>query len=109
MAERKGLDPIHHFAIPVKDIDATLEWYQNQARCVVLYHDTSWALLQFDNVKLAFVNPEQHPTHVAFQMEDAEKYGELKPHRDGTKSVYLSDPSGNAVEILSMDKAFYEK
>jgi catechol-2,3-dioxygenase len=31
----------------------------------------------------------------------AHKYGTLKRHRDGTESIYISDPSGNVVELMS--------
>ena len=39
-------------------------------------------------------------THIAFEKNNAEDYGTLVPHRDGTSSVYIKDPSNNAVEIL---------
>ena len=32
--------------------------------------------------------------------EKAESYGELKGHRDGTRSIYIADPSGNPVELM---------
>ena len=41
-----------------------------------------------------------HPPHIAFEKNNAEDYGTLVPHRDGTSSVYIKDPSDNAVEIL---------
>ena len=40
----------------------------------------------------------------AFEKDDAHKYGELKLHRDGTSSVYVRDPSNNAVEMLKLSK-----
>jgi hypothetical protein len=49
------------------------------------------------------VIPSQHPAHVAFVHPEAERFGPLKPHRDGTRSVYVTDPSGNPVEILAQD------
>ncbi len=65
-----------------------------------LYADASWALLKFENIALALVLPDQHPPHVAVERENAEAYGTLTPHRDGTASVYIRDPWGNAVEIM---------
>jgi len=47
--------------------------------------------------------PHQHSGHIAFVHPEAEKFGPLKPHRDGTRSVYVKDPAGNPVEILAQD------
>ena len=66
----------------------------------VAYQDETWALLDIENTSIALVLPAQHPPHVAFESTDAEKYGDLTPHRDGTASVYVQDPFGNTVEFL---------
>ena len=57
-------------------------------------------LLTYDNISLALVLPNMHPPHIAFEKDNAEDYGKLKKHRDGTSSVYINDPSNNSVEIL---------
>ena len=57
-------------------------------------------MLTYDNISLALVLPNMHPPHIAFEKSNAEDYGELKLHRDGTSSVYINDPSDNSVEIL---------
>jgi catechol 2,3-dioxygenase-like lactoylglutathione lyase family enzyme len=98
------LDPIDHIAIPVKNKDslkATVEWYLSTFKCEVEYQDDTWAFLRFGNIKLAFVIPEQHPAHIAFVSAKAEEFGKLKTHRDGTRSVYVDDPSGNTIEIMA--------
>ncbi len=95
------LDRIHHVAIAVSDIGASVEWYRQHFRCEVAYRDDTWALLRFANASLALVLPEQHPPHLGFVHPEAERFGPLKPHRDGTASVYLRDPDGNNVEILA--------
>jgi catechol 2,3-dioxygenase-like lactoylglutathione lyase family enzyme len=97
------LDSIDHFAVPVQDVKSAVEWYTKTFQCRVRYQDETWAMLEFANMKLALVVPQQHPGHVAFVHPEAEKFGTLKPHRDGTRSVYIHDPSGNAVEILAPD------
>ena len=97
------LDSIHHVAVPVVDVASAVEWYTKTFQCRVSYQDETWAMLEFANMKLALVVPHQHPGHVAFVHPEAEKFGTLKPHRDGTRSVYVHDPSGNAVEILAQD------
>lgn len=97
------LDSIDHVAIPVRDIASSVEWYRRSFRCEIRYQDDTWALLDFKNVKLALVIPSQHPAHLGFVSPDAGTFGALKTHRDGTRSIYINDPSGNSVEILAAD------
>ena len=98
------MDRLHHVAIGVPDIDKAIDWYRDQFDTEIVYVDESWALLKFDNIALALVLPEQHPPHVAVECENAEIYGTLTPHRDGTASVYIRDPWGNAVEIMKINE-----
>jgi catechol 2,3-dioxygenase-like lactoylglutathione lyase family enzyme len=95
------LDSLDHVAIPVEDVASAVDWYTRTFHCEVKYQDETWALLGFDNVDVALVIPSQHPAHLGFQSPDAEKFGELKTHRDGTRSCYVKDPAGNAIEILA--------
>lgn len=97
------LDSIHHIAVPVQDVKSAVDWYTKTFHCRVSYQDETWAMLEFANMKMALVVPHQHPGHIAFVHPEAEKFGPLKTHRDGTRSVYVQDPSGNAVEILAQD------
>jgi catechol 2,3-dioxygenase-like lactoylglutathione lyase family enzyme len=97
------LDSIHHVAVAVADVPAAVEWYRRHFHCKVSYQDDTWAFLEFANLKLALVVPSQHPPHIGFVHPEAEKFGPLKTHRDGTRSVYVTDPAGNAVEILAQD------
>jgi catechol 2,3-dioxygenase-like lactoylglutathione lyase family enzyme len=94
------LDRIDHIAIPVRDVGEAVDWYRQTFRCRVAYQDPTWALLEFGNVRLALVIPSQHPAHLGFSSPRAESFGPLKTHRDGTRSCYIQDPAGNAVEIL---------
>ena len=94
------LDELHHIAISVDDIAKAVEWYTNTFRCTVSYQDDTWAMLRFANAEMALVLPGQHPPHVGLSSPQAEDFGELKTHRDGTRSVYTSDPAGNVVELL---------
>lgn len=95
-----GLDTIHHMAISVPDVAKAVEWYTSRFHCGVEYIDDTWALLVFANAKLALVLPQEHPGHVAISRPDANKFGELVTHRDGIKSVYITDIFGNAIEVL---------
>ena len=91
---------LHHVAISVPDIAPAVDWYAETLNASVSYQDETWALLDIENVSIALVLPSQHPPHVAFESRDAERYGDLKQHRDGTASVYVQDPFGNTVEFL---------
>ena len=95
------LDAIDHLAISVKDIGKAVEWYREHFKCKITYQDETWAFLEFENIKLALVIPEQHPPHISFISDKADTYGELKQHRDGTRSLYVDDPAGNSVEIMA--------
>jgi catechol 2,3-dioxygenase-like lactoylglutathione lyase family enzyme len=97
------LSAIDHVAIPVTDIQSAVDWYTRTFHCDVEYQDDTWALLGFENIRLALVIPGQHPAHLGFVIPDAEKFGALKTHRDGTRSCYLTDPAGNQVEVLAAD------
>ena len=88
-------------AISVSDVKSTVEWYLKNFSCKVSYQDETWALLEFANIRVAFVLPQQHPPHFAL-LRDPALFGEPKTHRDGTRSVYVSDPSGNSVEVLAL-------
>ena len=97
------LDAIDHVAVPVQNVREAVEWYTRTFQCEVGYQDETWALLKFANMRLALVVPEQHPAHIGLVSAEADRYGELKLHRDGTRSCYVRDPDGNAVEILAKD------
>ncbi len=94
------LSRLHHVAIQVKDLLRAIEWYQKKFSCCVVYQDDTWAMLEFENIRLALVMPSQHPAHLAVLSDHAENYGRLTKHRDGVRSVYIQDSEDNAVEIL---------
>jgi catechol 2,3-dioxygenase-like lactoylglutathione lyase family enzyme len=101
MSTLNQLDTLHHAALRVKDVKEAVEWYTTRFRCNVEYQDATWAMLAFDNVRLAFVLAEQHPPHIAILGEPG-AFGRPEHHRDGTSSVYVKDPNGNNVEILAL-------
>jgi len=98
---RAPLDTLDHVAISVRDVAESVKWYTTHFKCKIVYQDATWALLEFGNVRLAFVLPEQHPPHIAI-VGDPKAHGEPKTHRDGTCSVYIKDPDGTNVEILAL-------
>ncbi len=99
---------LDHVAVTASDIDQSVQWYTKQFGATVLYQDKTWAFLQVGGNKLALVTPGQHPPHVAFsvpadQLTQASAAANISidKHRDGTKGIYLTDPNGNAVELIS--------
>ncbi len=97
-----------HIAIPAQNIPESITWYQTHFNAKVLYQDATWAFLQLGGTKLALVTPTQHPPHFAVSLTedalaDAAKLAgkPVDSHRDGTKGIYMYDPSGNAVELIS--------
>ena len=95
-------DNIHHIAIQVKNIQRAIEWYTKNFNVEVIYQDDTWAMLNFKNINLALVIPEQHPAHIAIENSEAERFGILTKHRDGTESVYISDSEDNVIEVMKM-------
>ena len=93
---------IDHVALQVDNIYDACEWYCGHFSANVAYFDQSWALLEFDNIKLALVLPNQHKNHIAVEV-NPEKYPNLdfKQHRDGSNYHYLQDPWGNCVELIN--------
>jgi len=95
-----SLDTLDHVALLVKDVAAAVAWYTRTFRCRVIYQDGTWAMLAFRNARLALMAPGRHPPHVAIPREDAARFGPLEAHRDGIRSIYLTDGDGNSIEVL---------
>lgn len=94
------MEKLHHIALPVTNINNAVDWYEENFDIRKVYVDKSWALLEFENISVALVLPDQHPMHIAVERENAENFGVLKTHRDGTASVYVDDPWGNPIEYI---------
>ena len=101
MIDGASLDALHHVALQVQDVARAVDWYRANFRTEVVYQDSTWAMLKFRNIHLALVIPGQHPPHIALTHPNAEKFGALTLHRDGTRSIYISDSEGNQVEIMA--------
>ena len=93
-------DRLHHVAIQVEDIARSARWYQETFHVDVIYQDETWAMLRFKNIDLALVVPGEHPPHIAIESKQAECFGQLTLHRDGTQSVYTQDTEGNVLEVM---------
>ena len=91
-----------HIAIVVTNINHEVKWYTDNHDCKVNYQDESGAELQFKNIKLALVLPQDHPAHIAFE-DDTVVDGEK--HRDGSESIYDHDTFGNIIERIKYEKS----
>lgn len=106
-----------HVAQQVPDIGAAVAWYQQTLPGVrVLYQDESWAFIEANGVKLAFVKRDQHPGHIAWRVSNQElermaaEYGkEIALHRDKTRSFYLEAPGGQWIEIICTESTMWEE
>ena len=93
---------IDHIAIQVDNVKESVAWYMDNYDCMIIYCDDTWAMLQFENIKLALVVDDEHPFHIAFEVSDPGIESTL--HRDGSISRYIKDPSGNSIELIKYPK-----
>lgn len=101
--EAHGAFQIHHVAWRVRDIAEAIDWWLPFIGGEVLYQDNTFGSIACHDIGLNFVPLSGcHPTHIAVRCTkpQAEQYGTLILHRDGTRSCYVLDPSGNALELL---------
>ena len=45
------MEKIDHIAIVVNNINRGVDWYTKNRDCKVKYQDSSWALLEFENIR----------------------------------------------------------
>jgi|TARA_R110000824_G_C14992604_1_gene655365 catechol-2,3-dioxygenase len=94
------MERIDHIAIVVTNINHAVNWYKENRDCEVIYQNKTWAELQFENIKLALVLPQNLPAHIAFVDETIENG--IK-HRDGSESIYDHDTFGNIIERIKYE------
>ena len=94
---------VDHVGIIVDDPPTAAEWYASRYGAKIIYADPTWAFIQFDNIKIAFVTKDQHPPHIAFEVS-ADEIISGKKHRDGSISSYGKDPWGNFIEKIKYPK-----
>jgi catechol 2,3-dioxygenase-like lactoylglutathione lyase family enzyme len=98
-----------HIARQVPDIAAAVDWYRQLIPATrVLYQDPTWALVEAEGVRLAFVTASQHPDHLAWRVTNAElerlaadRGIAILPHRDASRSFYIDGPAATVIEIVA--------
>ena len=98
------MDKIDHVAIQTENIDKSVKWILNKFKCNVKYQDKTWAMLEFENMKIALVLPDQHPPHIAITCDDIEKHGKPAKHRDGSDFLYIEGLDENIFELIRYSK-----
>ena len=96
-----------HVAIRSSDIARSVEWYSQNLNCQVEYQDETWAMLRVGETAVALTMPNQHPSHIAFQLDSLEEFDDtipIKTHRDGSKYQYVTDIDGNTIEYIYWPK-----
>lgn len=99
---------LDHIALVVEDPKKSAEWYCEKFKAEFIFADETWAMVQFDNIKLAFVIKRQHPAHIAFRVDTLDSDKRVKPHRDGTESYYTRDQDGNIIEMIKYPEDTHE-
>lgn len=92
------MNRVDHIAIVVSDTIGAAKWYSEKYDADIEYMDSTWSLVSFSNIKLAFVLEGMHPPHLAFVDNNLDVGNE---HRDGSISIYEKDPWGNSIEIIN--------
>lgn len=100
MNSEEIFDSIHHIAINVADVAKAAQWYQTSFHCRVVFQEKTLAIVEFKNLKLYLLLPNQAPSHVAFERSDAHTFGELQEQTDGSLATFVADPTGNVVQIV---------
>ena len=94
-----------HAALISADISRSVKWYCKNLNAQVLYEDKSWALVECNGTKIAFVTKGDHSAHLAFSADSTEMFpckpDEVGKHRDGSSYYYGSDPDGNIIEWIA--------
>lgn len=102
------MDKIDHIALEVEDVGVAIDTMKKNFTFDVIERYDDWAIIQFDNIKVALVTKGKHPPHVAFSVKNRDDLldfpGKVMHHRDGTSSVYVMNIPGNWVEYI-----FYPK
>jgi len=94
------LDKIDHIGINVSDIESSVNWYTSSFECEVIRKEKTFAVLQFENLKLVLSLPSLERGHIGYFKPDASSFGEVRPMIDGSNGTYIADPTGNIVELV---------
>jgi len=96
---------LDHIAVNVTDIQKSILWYVENLSAIIEYQDDTWAMLNIAGSKIALTMPQQHPSHIAFTVENIDDLDHPTSfHRDGSKYCYIEDTDGNTIELITWKK-----
>jgi len=96
----KSSGVVDHIALQSSEPSESAKWYSERFSGKVMYSDKEWALVKFDNINVAFVLPDEHPGHIAFEVQSIMDNDGFSGHRDGTMFKYKRDKWGNVYELI---------
>lgn len=98
----RAADPatIEHVTLAVADIARAVEWYRAVFRCRVDHQGPDRAVLAFANLAVHLVADALEPPSLTVASADVQNLGATERRADGTRSLRLVDPWGNAIEVV---------
>ena len=100
---------IDHIALEVKNPAGAADWYCENFGATLIFKDETWAFVQFENIKLAFVMPDQHPAHIAFEEKSLKPCAEQGLQKNPNKAIPGMLRNTNNHYIPRVDKFSYHQ
>jgi catechol-2,3-dioxygenase len=95
---------IDHIALVVDEPKLAAKWYEFNFNAEILYLMRHGPSLSLRTLKWLLSKKAMHPVHFAFEVDNFDDIeGKVKTHRDGSRSVYKSDPWGNIYELINYE------
>jgi len=91
---------IDHITILVADLEQSIHWYTTSFGCELIHRSKTLAVISFRNIKLVLSLPSEQRPHVAIRKDNASEFGEIMEQSDLCKSTFISDPTGNLIELI---------
>lgn len=98
--EDNNLTKIDHTVVMVANLEESISWYLTSFKCILLHQGRTLAVLKFANMNIVLSLPSEQRPHLGILKDDAEKFGEISEQSDLCASTFISDPSGNPVELV---------
>ena len=95
-----NLSKVDHLVVMVSDLEQSISWYTTSFKCELVHHGKTLAVLKFSNLNIVLSLPSEQRPHLGILKEDAENFGEVSEQSDLCASTFISDPSGNPVELV---------
>jgi catechol-2,3-dioxygenase len=91
---------VHAVSVRVGDLDRAVAWYREHFRCEVVQVDERRALLAFGQTHLQLCRWDDAEPPLTIVSPDVAELGPSSRRADGVRSLQLTDPWGNAIEVV---------